>query len=99
MRVAILQSSYIPWKGYFDLIHSVDEFVLYDDAQFTRRGYTGHEHLDNVRLIHMNGRLQDPLLGVMLTPDPLLGVLGNPQSLGRYAYVTNNPASLTAPAV
>lgn len=69
----------------------------YADAQFTRRGYTGHEHLDNIRLIHMNGRLQDPLLGVMLTPDPLLGILGNPQSLGRYAYVTNNPASLSDP--
>lgn len=38
-RVAILQSSYIPWKGYFDLIRSVDEFVLYDDAQFTRRDW------------------------------------------------------------
>jgi RHS repeat-associated protein len=69
----------------------------YADPQFTRRGYTGHEHLDNVRLIHMNGRLQDPLLGVMLTPDPLLGILGNSQSLGRYAYVTNNPASLSDP--
>lgn len=34
--IAILQSNYIPWKGYFDIIHSVDEFVLYDDAQFTQ---------------------------------------------------------------
>jgi hypothetical protein len=33
----------------------------------------------------------------MLTPDPLLGMLGNSQSLGRYAYVTNNPASLSDP--
>ena len=33
--VAILQSSYIPWKGYFDLIARADEFVLYDDVQFT----------------------------------------------------------------
>jgi WbqC-like protein family len=39
MRIAILQSSYIPWKGYFDLIHSVDEFVLYDDVQYTRRDW------------------------------------------------------------
>jgi hypothetical protein len=38
-RVAILQSSYIPWKGYFDLIRRVDEFILYDDAQFTRRDW------------------------------------------------------------
>ena len=33
-KVAILQSSYIPWKGYFDLIHLVDEFILYDDVQY-----------------------------------------------------------------
>jgi hypothetical protein len=38
-KVAILQSSYIPWKGYFDLINSVDEFILYDDMQFTRRDW------------------------------------------------------------
>ncbi len=38
-RVAILQSNYIPWKGYFDLIASVDEFVLYDDMQFTKRDW------------------------------------------------------------
>ncbi len=45
MRVAILQSSYIPWKGYFDLIHSVDEFVLYDDAQFTRRDWRNRNRI------------------------------------------------------
>ena len=38
-RIAIVQSNYIPWKGYFDLIACVDEFVLYDDAQFTRRDW------------------------------------------------------------
>lgn len=38
-RVAILQSNYIPWKGYFDIIGSVDEFVLYDDVQYTRRDW------------------------------------------------------------
>jgi hypothetical protein len=38
-RVAIVQSNYIPWKGYFDLIASVDEFVLFDDRQFTRRDW------------------------------------------------------------
>lgn len=34
-KVAILQSNYIPWKGYFDLIAAVDEFILYDDVQYT----------------------------------------------------------------
>ena len=38
-KVAVLQSSYIPWKGYFDIINSVDEFILYDDAQYTRRDW------------------------------------------------------------
>lgn len=39
MRVAISQSNYIPWKGYFDMIASVDHFILYDDVQFTRRDW------------------------------------------------------------
>lgn len=38
-RIAILQSNYIPWKGYFDLINMVDEFILYDDMQYTRRDW------------------------------------------------------------
>lgn len=38
-KVAILQSNYIPWKGYFDIISSVDEFILYDDMQYTRRDW------------------------------------------------------------
>jgi hypothetical protein len=38
-RVAIVQSSYIPWKGYFDLIRTVDEFILLDDVQFTKRDW------------------------------------------------------------
>jgi hypothetical protein len=37
--VAILQSNYVPWKGYFDLMARVDEFVLYDDVQYTRRDW------------------------------------------------------------
>ena len=38
-KIAILQSNYIPWKGYFDLINMVDEFILYDDMQYTRRDW------------------------------------------------------------
>jgi WbqC-like protein family len=38
-RVAIVQSNYVPWRGYFDLIDSVDEFILLDDAQYTRRDW------------------------------------------------------------
>lgn len=38
-KIAILQSNYIPWKGYFDLINSVDEFVIYDTAQYTKNDW------------------------------------------------------------
>jgi hypothetical protein len=38
-RIAILQSNYIPWKGYFDMINMVDEFILYDDAQYTKNDW------------------------------------------------------------
>ncbi|MBX9938461.1 MAG: WbqC family protein [Candidatus Obscuribacterales bacterium] len=38
-KVAILQSNYIPWKGYFNLIADVDEFVLFDEVQYTRRDW------------------------------------------------------------
>ena len=38
-RVAILQSNYIPWKGYFDIINQVDEFILYDEVQFTKNDW------------------------------------------------------------
>lgn len=37
--IALLQSSYIPWKGYFDQLNSVDEFILFDDAQYTVRDW------------------------------------------------------------
>jgi hypothetical protein len=44
-RVAILQSSYIPWKGYFDLMRQVDEFILYDDAQYTKRDWRNRNQI------------------------------------------------------
>ena len=44
-KIAILQSNYIPWKGYFDLIASVDEFILYDDMQYTRRDWRNRNQI------------------------------------------------------
>lgn len=44
-KIAILQSNYIPWKGYFDLIGSVDEFILYDDMQYTRRDWRNRNQI------------------------------------------------------
>jgi hypothetical protein len=44
-RLAAVQSSYIPWKGYFDLINAVDEFVLLDDVQYTRRDWRNRNRI------------------------------------------------------
>lgn len=43
--VAILQSSYIPWKGYFDIINDVDTFIFYDDVQFTRQDWRSRNQI------------------------------------------------------
>jgi WbqC-like protein family len=43
--VAIVQSCYIPWKGYFDIVKRVDEFVLYDDRQYTRRDWRNRNRI------------------------------------------------------
>lgn len=44
-KVAIVQSNYIPWKGYFDMIASVDEFILFDDMQYTRRDWRNRNQI------------------------------------------------------
>ena len=64
---------------------------------YTDRGYTGHLHADGVGLIHMNGRMYDPILGRFISADPLIQSPNNLQSLNRYTYVMNNPLSYTDP--
>jgi hypothetical protein len=44
-RLAVIQSSYIPWKGYFDLIRAADQFVLLDDVQFTKRDWRSRNRI------------------------------------------------------
>jgi RHS repeat-associated protein len=62
-----------------------------------QRGFTGHEHLDEFQLIHMNGRLYDQDLGRFFGVDPLIQFPSNSQSLNPYAYLMNNPLSGTDP--
>ena len=62
------------------------------------RGFTMHEHLDQVGLIHMGGRVYDPELGRFLSPDPFVQFPISTQGFNRYAYVSNNPLSYTDPS-
>ena len=61
------------------------------------RGYTGHEHLPEFGLVNMNGRMYDPLLGRMLSPDPYVPDPYFSQDYNRYSYARNNPLVYTDP--
>jgi RHS repeat-associated protein len=62
------------------------------------RGYTGHEHLTDFNIINMNGRLYDPLVGRMFSPDPLLTDNTSSQAYNKYSYGFNNPLRYTDPS-
>lgn len=51
-KIAITQSNYIPWKGYFDSINMVDEFILYDDMQFTKRDWRNRNKIKTPGELH-----------------------------------------------
>ena len=57
----------------------------------TNRGFTGHEHIDEMGFIHMNGRVYDPSIGRFLSADPTIQHPYNTQDYNRYSYTTNNP--------
>ena len=67
-------------------------------ASQTSRGFTGHEELDAVGLVHMNGRVYDPLLARFGTPDPTTESPFSTQGWNRYSYVGNSPLNFTDPS-
>ncbi|WP_072682471.1 FG-GAP-like repeat-containing protein [Arcobacter sp. LA11] len=64
----------------------------------TNRGFTGHEHINEVGLIHMNGRVYDPTIARFLSADPHIQDSKDTQSYNRYTYVKNNPLKYTDPS-
>jgi RHS repeat-associated protein len=88
--------AYDPWgkRRYPNgLPDSQDQLV----GQNTERGYTEHEHLDEMDVIHMNGRIYDPLIGRFMSADPFIQAPFNLKSFNRYSYVWNNPLSMWDP--
>lgn len=61
------------------------------------RGYTDHEQLDKVSLVHMGGRVYDPIVARFASPDPFVQSAGLSQNHNRYSYVLNNPLRLVDP--
>lgn len=68
------------------------------DLWYAKRGYTGHEHDDEIGLINMNAREYDPILGRFVTADSIVPSAVDSQGFNRYAYVRNNPLSYTDPS-
>lgn len=67
-------------------------------VDITDRGFTGHEMLNDVDIIHMNGRIYDPNIGRFMQADAYVQAPKNMQNTNRYAYVLNNPLSYTDPS-
>ncbi|MGM0563374.1 MAG: RHS repeat domain-containing protein [Pseudomonadota bacterium] len=90
----VAYNSYSPFGGRRNATTwSQDSSVTSD----LNRGFTGHEHLDEVGLIHMNGRVYDPVLGRFLSADLVVQAPQFSQSYNRYSYTLNNPLSFTDP--
>nr|MDQ3565279.1 hypothetical protein [Pseudomonadota bacterium] len=64
----------------------------------TSRGFTAHDHLGDHQLVHMNGRVYDPLLGRFVSVDPIVSEPLNTQAFNRYGYLSSNPTSGTDPS-
>lgn len=86
--------SYDAWGARRD----ATDWVSVATATGESRGYTGHEHLDDIGVIHMNGRIYSPVLGRMFSPDPVTQTPENGQNYNRYSYVYNNPLKFSDPS-
>jgi RHS repeat-associated protein len=76
------------WQPSGNQLHPGGEF-----GTTTARGFTGHGHLDETFLIHMNGRVYDYRLGRFLSVDPIISNPASSQSINPYSYIGNNPLS------
>jgi RHS repeat-associated protein len=64
----------------------------------TDRGFTGHDHLDDIGIVHMNGRLFDPKLGRFMQADPFINQPMDLQSFDRYGYCAGDPLNCVDPS-
>ena len=94
--------AYDPWGKRRNAINwqALSDSAITDFTEnlVVNRGFTGHEMLDPVGLVHMNGRVYDPVIGRFLSADPIVQAPTNSQSYNRYSYVANNPVSYTDPS-
>lgn len=77
--------------------NAMKELIAAQGGLLIDRGYTSHEHFSDVKIIHMNGRLYDPLLRRFLNADEHIQDPSNTQNYNKYGYVMNNPMMYNDP--
>ena len=87
-RVADMSGS-LPIDDWQEMTDSLESLVL--------DSYTDHTSLDRVGVIHMKGRIYDPVIGRFLNADPIVADITDSQSFNRYSYVKNSPVSFVDP--
>ncbi|MCJ8273899.1 MAG: hypothetical protein MJK04_31435, partial [Psychrosphaera sp.] len=92
----IAKNVYDPWGKVHSLF--IGNSALQSPIAPTNRGFTGHEGIAGLGIIHMNGRIYDADLGRFLQADPFIQAPKNGQNYNRYSYVLNNPLSYTDPS-
>jgi RHS repeat-associated protein len=90
------EMSFDPWGNRRDA-NTWQNLTTTPTGLITDRGFTGHEHLGAFKLINMNGRMYDPVLGRFLSPDIYVQAPNFTQSHNRFSYCLNNPLMLTDP--
>ncbi|WP_283131150.1 RHS repeat-associated core domain-containing protein [Enterovibrio norvegicus] len=95
--VVVERRSYNVWGKQRKVIWQDDSPTHVEQAVITNRGYTGHEEIEEVGLIHMNGRVYDQELGRFISADPIVQAPFVTNSFNRYAYVWNNPLKYVDP--
>jgi len=93
---SVQQFVYDPW-GKQTAVYNTGLLANYI-APAATKGYTGHEHISHLDLIHMNGRIYDATIGRFMQADPFIQAPTDTQSYNRYSYVKNNPMSYTDPS-
>lgn len=99
-QVVLQRMSYDPWgrrrqaSGADDTATGLGSIANLQD----NTGYTGQEQLDQLALVHLNGRIYDPITARMLSADPTVPDPADLQALNRYTYVLNNALSYTDPS-
>jgi len=94
--IVVEERSYDPWGRQRN--PSNWDYTLTSTTPIVDIGFTSHENLPEFNLINMNGRLYDPMLGRMLSPDNFVHSIDNTQCYNRYSYCLNNPLKYTDPS-